>query len=371
MKTSKVKLRKRLLKSGKEYSLYLDFYPPVHNPRTNKATRRESLGIRMVVKPKDELEQIHNKNTYLRARKICSERQQQIFENDFGFLASDLEEKDFLFYFEELAKRKGRSSSNRAIWLIVLDYLKEFSPEIKIKHLDLIFINDFRDFLLSKPHFRAKSRSISQNTALSYFSKFIFSLKSAYKDGVIKENIAPKIERIKAIEVKKEFLTKEEAIRLKETPCKDEMQKLICLFMIYTGLRISDVQKLVWSNVEHSNEVGYFIRFQHKKTRTQQTQIFSDKAYALLPKRGEPDEKVFKGFIRKYRVLKQWAKDAEITKNIGYHTFRHTYATLLLNANVSIFTVKEMLGHKEIKTTMNYANLLNKNKIEAANIIEL
>lgn len=371
MKVSTVNLRKRALKYRKEYSLYLDFYPPIKNPSTGRSSRRESLGLRIIVKPKDELEQIQNKNTYLRARKLCAERQQQIFDNDFGFLATDLENLDFLIYFEKLAKKRGRSNSNFAIWLIVLDYLKEFSPEVKIKHIDLNFINDFRDFLVYKPHFRAKGKKISQNTASSYFSKFIFALKAAYKDGILKENIAPKVERIKAIEVKKEFLTKEEAIRLKETPCKDDLQKRICLFMIYTGLRVSDAQKLIWSNLEHSNEVGHYIRFQHQKTSSQQTLPFNNEAYLLLPEPRAPNEKVFKGFIKKYRVLKAWANDAGITKNIGYHTFRHSFATMLLNSDVSIFTVKEMLGHKEIKTTMSYVNLLDKSKVEAAKTISL
>lgn len=371
MKVTSVKLRRKLLKDGKRHSLYLDYYPAIPHPKTGKPTRREFLRMHIAVKPKDELEQIHDKNTLLRARKICSERQNQIFNNDYGFLASDIENKDFLKYFEKIALKRGRSSSNRAIWLIVLDYLKEFSPTLKMKQIDLNFINDFKDFLLSKPHFRAKSKYISQNTASSYFSKFVFSLKCAYKDGVIKENIAPKIERIKSIETKKEFLTKEEAIKLKETPCKDPLQKQICLFMIYTGLRISDVEKLTWGDVEHSNDTGHYIRFQHKKTRSQQTQPFNEEAYALLPERKEPKDKVFEGFIKKYRVLKEWASDAGITKNIGYHTFRHSFATLLLNSDVSIFTVKEMLGHKDLKTTLNYVNLLNDKKISAANTIKL
>ncbi|MBP2833821.1 site-specific integrase [Aquimarina sp. U1-2] len=370
MKTSKVTLRKKLLKNKKRQSLYLDYYPPILNPTTGKFSRREFLGMYILVKPKDEVEQVQNKNTLLRARMLCNKRQNQIFNNDYGFLASDIENKDFLEYFEKLAKKRGRSISNEAIWLIVLSYLKDFSSEIKMKDLTIRFVDEFREYLLVKRHFKT-GKVISQNTACSYFSKFIYAIKSAFKDGLLKENIAPKVDRIKAEETKKEFLTKEEATRLKSTPCKCKIQKRACLFMIYTGLRVSDIQKLVWSNVEHSEETGHYIRFQHQKTRNQQTLPFNDEAYKLLSERGLPNELIFKGFKKDYRILKKWAEDARIQKNIGFHTFRHSFATLLLNSDVSVFTVKEMLGHKDLKTTMNYVNLLNDKKISAANAINL
>ena len=51
MSVTKVKLRKRLLPSGK-ITLYLDFWPPLVNPNTGKASRREYLGIYLVNKPR-------------------------------------------------------------------------------------------------------------------------------------------------------------------------------------------------------------------------------------------------------------------------------------------------------------------------------
>lgn len=52
MSATKVTLRKRELPSGK-ITLYLDFYPPVRNPRTGELSRREYLGIYLFKKPKD------------------------------------------------------------------------------------------------------------------------------------------------------------------------------------------------------------------------------------------------------------------------------------------------------------------------------
>ena len=52
-----------------------------------------------------------------------------------------------------------------------------------------------------------------------------------------------------------------------------------------------------------------------------------------------------------------------------FHLARHTCATLLLNSGVDIYTVKEILGHTDIGTTMQYAKVVDKTKREAVNSI--
>ena len=52
-----------------------------------------------------------------------------------------------------------------------------------------------------------------------------------------------------------------------------------------------------------------------------------------------------------------------------FHCSRHTCATLLLNSGVDIYTVKEILGHTDIGTTMQYAKVVDKTKREAVNRI--
>ena len=51
---------------------------------------------------------------------------------------------------------------------------------------------------------------------------------------------------------------------------------------------------------------------------------------------------------------------AKIDKPVSPHTFRHCFATYLLEAGYNIRTVQELLGHKDIKTTMIYAHVLNR-----------
>ena len=62
---------------------------------------------------------------------------------------------------------------------------------------------------------------------------------------------------------------------------------------------------------------------------------------------------------------------AGISKTITFHCARHTYATLQLSAGTDIYTVSKLLGHRELKTTQIYAQVIDQRKKEAANRINL
>ena len=71
------------------------------------------------------------------------------------------------------------------------------------------------------------------------------------------------------------------------------------------------------------------------------------------------------------RPLKQWIEAAGIKKNITFHCFRHTYATLQLSSGTDIYTVSKMLGHTNVKTTQIYAKVVDEKKNKAAQAIKL
>jgi site-specific recombinase XerD len=60
------------------------------------------------------------------------------------------------------------------------------------------------------------------------------------------------------------------------------------------------------------------------------------------------------------RAVRQAALQTGLTKRVTCHVFRHCFATHLLEAGYDIRTVQELLGHKDVRTTMIYTHVLNR-----------
>ena len=60
------------------------------------------------------------------------------------------------------------------------------------------------------------------------------------------------------------------------------------------------------------------------------------------------------------RAVREAVFRAGVVKRVGCHTFRHCFATHLLEAGYDIRTIQELLGHKDVNTTMIYTHVLNK-----------
>lgn len=78
------------------------------------------------------------------------------------------------------------------------------------------------------------------------------------------------LEKIDCQDTKREYLTLDEVKRLAATPCKIPVLKAASLFSCLTGLRISDILNLQWSDFGLAPDRGYCIRIRTQKTKTKQ-----------------------------------------------------------------------------------------------------
>ncbi|NSW45103.1 MAG: tyrosine-type recombinase/integrase [Bacteroidales bacterium] len=62
------------------------------------------------------------------------------------------------------------------------------------------------------------------------------------------------------------------------------------------------------------------------------------------------------------RMLKRIAILAQIKKNLTFHVDRHTFATISINLNIPLEVIRELMGHRDVKTTLIYAIILDSTK---------
>lgn len=362
---TKVALRRRPISKGRD-TLYLEYYPAVKNNRTGKYIHSETLGIYVYQNPRNPEERRFNNEMLTKAEAIRGDRFLKLLNEDFGFFDKAKSKLDFLEYFREVAQRKYSK------WLMVYAHFERFvGGHCEYGDVTVSLCMKFRDYLLTAKQLRNPKLTIKRNSASGYFATFMALLKIAYREKVIRENICVELNSIKWEDVKKEYLNMDELRKLSETPCEFPVLKSASLFACFTGLRLGDILSLEWSNIVPATEGGFCMRIKTGKTGCEATLPLSDEALELCGTRGEGI--IFKGFERYMAQypLKKWLSQAGITRNITFHCFRHTYATLQIALGTDIFTVSKMLTHKFVSTTQVYTALVDEKKRKAANLITL
>ena len=105
----------------------------------------------------------------------------------------------------------------------------------------------------------------------------------------------------------------------------------------------------------------------HKKSLMALLRLYAAAASMTERNGCKPSQKVFELTILGVcnRCLKKMAADAGITKNVSFHTSRHTFAVLTLAAGSDLYTVGKLLGHTSINSTQVYADVVMETKVEA------
>ena len=361
---TKVFLRKKEI-SGDRISLYLDFYPPVRNPHTNRLSRRETLGIYLYGHPSSGREREFNASMMEKAEAIRCRRFEQLLNEQFGFLDKEKMRMDFLAYFKKKCLNKYQK------WDIVYKHFSEFcNGKCTLGEVTEDFCKKFQEYLMKGGRRDGRNAKLAHNSIAGYWSTFRALLKEAYKEKLLRENINDYLDKIEWKDTKIEYLSLDEVKKLAATPCKHDVLRRASIFSCLTGLRISDIQQLSWHHIVKAED-GYVMRLKTEKTDNEATLPISEEALKWL---GEPGEGlVFKELKRSMinHPLKAWIREAGITRRITFHCFRHTFATLLSEAGVPIYTIAKMMTHRSVKNTQKYAEVTDPCKRDASMKISL
>ncbi len=380
LKKSKVKepvrIRESKLKDGSR-SLYLDIY--------YKGVRKYERLHLYIVPESSPLDKQQNEATRAIAEKMKSERIIQIQSQ--GIKAWEKIKKATMLLLDWLEKEyetedgfaKKTLMGRRDMRRKLTEYLKGTNQEhVTVKDIDDDLCRGFISFLRSSKHGVAKKdgRTISHGAAHHHQSVFNGALNRAVRLGLLEANPMRKLERKEKVEARqeeREFLTIEETKRMIATPCANEQVKKAFLFSCFTGLRLSDVRSLTWNKIyDRPDGSGKFVRVLMQKTKRYVNIPLSSDALACLEEKDDWDAPIFTLPLDPtvcYHI-KKWSKTAQLRKKITFHCARHTFGTTLLTLKNDIYTVSELMGHKNISTTQIYAKIVDSRKVEAIDLMD-
>ncbi len=359
-----IRLRGRKLSTGRT-SLYLDIY-------LNGKRSYEYLNLYLEPETSRQIKE-HNKQTWQLAEAVKAKRVVALRNGEFGFENPNSKKTPLIPFVESIAASKT-ATGTKICWGTFLFYLKQFCDEkTLLQDITPQWVQKYKDFL-NKPDVGARIHKLSHNTKSIYFGKLNAVIVQGMKQGLIDKSPMATIEKIPLKKTERTFLTLEEVQRLAKTPIRDKHKEVrrAFLFSCLTGLRKSDIIKLTWREVIQTDS-GTKIIFRQQKTQKQEYLDISPQAEKYLGSRGEPDDTVFhlSNNMNNYvsAILRRWAKDAGIDRPITFHSARHTFAVMMLELDVDIYTVSKLLGHSKLETTQVYAHMLDKKKQNAVNRI--
>jgi len=153
----------------------------------------------------------------------------------------------------------------------------------------------------------------------------------------------------------------------------DHMTPMV-LLSLNTGVRRGELFQLRWSDVDLERRVLTVRGVTAKSEKTRHIPLNDEALHVLKSWKGrDTNPLVFPGKNgeRFDNVNKAWSAilDAAKVKGFRWHDLRHTFASKLVMAGVDLNTVRELLGHSDLKMTLRYAHLSPKHKAEAVSVL--
>lgn len=375
-----VTLRRRNLRNG-NVSLYLDIY--VGGKRSYEYLRLYLIPER--TKPDRE----RNKRTLDVALARKARRLTEVQEGTFGLSSRGDSDVLFLDYMRELGDSRN-ASSTRKLWGNAVSCLSGMPGMggLLLADVRADAVLRIRDWLLTGAVNRAYKavddgdskgdgkrggpKLLSRNTAWVYFSKVKCALNSAYRDGIVDFNDSAKVEGIRKQDPEKSYLTLDELRALWRCDGVEERLRDGFIFSCLTGLRFSDVVSVRFDSVEDVNGRKR-LRFRQTKTGGQEYLYLSRQAVEIVDRQVDKGDGLIFGSLGDVctmnKKLRKWAEAAGVRKHISFHTGRHTFAVMMLEQGVDIYTVSKLMGHTDVKTTQVYARIVDRRRLDAVDSI--
>jgi len=269
--------------------------------------------------------------------------------------------KKFLDY---LSLQKNCSSNTLRGYRRDIFQFINFLKKNKINSFKSISYQDLLSYLGYLRNYGYSETTIGRKVAsLKSFFKFLSARK------IIKSNPVALLSSPKKPDRLPDFLTLEEVEKILNIPSKKNWQSLrdkAILELLYsTGIRVGELTSLKIEDIDFFQEL-IKVKGKGKKERIVPIGSYALKALIEYIER-RPNKKEKNVFLNKYgkplsersveRIIDKFSKKAGIGKKITPHTFRHTFATHMLDRGADLRTVQELLGHERITTTQIYTHL--------------
>ncbi|KAF0247021.1 MAG: phage integrase family [Planctomycetota bacterium] len=201
------------------------------------------------------------------------------------------------------------------------------------------------------------------------------AMSEAVKRGYIDRNPVTGIKQLHEHNDRLRFLSNDEEDRLMAV--MPEWLKPIVLTALHTGMRVGEIQRLTWEDLDFKRrQVTLALTKNHKTRYVPMNDILVATLRSVLRYTGPlgPSPFVFtnpktgKAYLSFTHGLQAAAKTAEVS-GICFHTLRHTFASRLAQAGVPLNTIRELLGHGSMDMTLRYAHLSPNNHKSAVDVL--